>query len=128
MENQITMSYKKTRIKKINLDTHKVEVHDRNEPLSYYPDYTQVGGYNIQLYGPVRNSDDDVNEELKIKGIGLVCKTIIRRVYHVFIFIIYHPSTASYSNLNEKAMHFTDYLSETEAVLPLQLQFYFPLF
>ena len=23
-------------------------------------------------------------------------------------------------------MHFTDYLSETEAVLPLQLQFYFP--
>ena len=52
MENQITMSYKKTRIKKIYLDTHKVEVHDRNEPLSYYPDYTQVRGYNIQLYGP----------------------------------------------------------------------------
>ena len=53
---------------------------------------------------------------------------MIRREYHVFIFIICHPSTASYSNLNEKAMHFTDYLSETEAVLRLQLQFYFPLF
>lgn len=52
MENQITMSYKKTSIKKINLDTYKVEVHDRDEPISYYPDYTQVRGYNIQLYGP----------------------------------------------------------------------------
>lgn len=50
MENQITMSYKKTSIKKINLDTHKVEVHDRKELFSYYPDYTQVRGYNI--YGP----------------------------------------------------------------------------
>ena len=69
MENQITMSYKKTSIKKINLDTYKVEVHDRNEPLSYYPDYTQVRGYNIQLYGPYETimSDDDVNEELKKK-------------------------------------------------------------
>ena len=127
MENQITMSYKKTSIKKINLDTYKVEVHDRNEPLSYYPDYTQVRGYNIQLYGPYETQTTTLTKNSK-KGIGFVCKTIIRREYHVFIFIICHPSTASYSNLNEKAIHFTDYLSETEAVLPLQLQFYFPLF
>lgn len=55
LENQITMSYKKTSIKEIDVDTHKVKVHGRNEPLSYYPDYTQVLGYNI--YGPYETHD-----------------------------------------------------------------------
>ena len=63
LENQITMSYKKTSIKEIDVDTHKVEVHGRNEPLSYYPDYTQVLGYNI--YGPYETHDQTTTSTKK---------------------------------------------------------------